>query len=98
MIIRINCNVFMCFYVYEKVVPDHGKNAYVCTAHQNSQNVINYLEYEKTIGICGIACGKPDGKTTRTPMLNEQIYMLAFADFGWPQVQNNSVCSEVLNM
>ena len=46
-IVRINCTVFVCFLRLQKSCGYPRKNAYVCTAHQNSQNIVNCLEYEK---------------------------------------------------
>ena len=47
MIIRINYCVFVCFYVCRNSCGYPRKNAYVCAAHQNSQDTVNCLEYEK---------------------------------------------------
>ena len=45
-IIRINCTVFVCFYVHRNSCGYHRKNAYVCAAHQNAQDIVNCLESE----------------------------------------------------
>ena len=47
-ILRINCSVFVCFYVYRNSCGYHRKNA--CAAHENSQDTVNCLEYEKLHG------------------------------------------------
>ena len=46
-IIRINCNVFVCFYVHRNSCGYHRKNAYVCAANQNAQDTVNCLEHGK---------------------------------------------------
>ena len=46
-IIRISCNVFVCFYVYRNSCSYPHKNACVCATHQNSQDTIICLEYER---------------------------------------------------
>ena len=51
MMIRINCSVFVCFCVCANTCDYPRKKACVCDAHQNSQDTVNCLEYEKKTSI-----------------------------------------------
>ena len=43
----INCNVFVCFCACANTCSYPHKDAYICAAHQNSQDIVNCLEYER---------------------------------------------------
>ena len=45
----INYSVLVCFYVCRNSCGYPRKNAYVCTALQNSQDTVNCLEYVKKL-------------------------------------------------
>ena len=51
MIRRINCNVFVCICVCVNTCAYPRQHAYVCAAHQNSQDHPNCLEYKKWTSI-----------------------------------------------